>query len=165
MEGRVLRKLIALMFCAQICLLTGCAIKSRRNSTARGERLAIEKGKLTETTDPIARTKSYVVISDLLLGFAADAARDQAQDDFHGLLNEYIRAIRAARETIVNAERPSGRQHQGCSALEVALREQMKTLQDLSGKLGSADQEPLNQAIQAASSIREEMLAMLSRSE
>ena len=140
-------------------------MKGRRSATARGERLAIEKGKLSETTDPVARTKSYVVISDLLLSFAADAARDQAPDDFRGLLDEYIRTIRAARETIVNAERPTDKRHQGCTELEVALRRQVKTLQDLSGKLGGADQEPLNQAIQAASSIREEMLTMLSGSE
>ena len=160
-EGKILRKLIALMFCVQVCQ-AGCAMRSGGGSSAnRGERLAIERGKLSETTDPVARTKSYIVISDLLLSFAADAAREQAHDDFRNLLNEYGRTIRTARETIVNSERRPDRRHQGYTDLEVALRRHVRTLQKLRTKLSAADQEPIDQAIQAASSIREEMSNVL----
>ena len=86
------------MFCLQLCMV-GCAIRGGGGSSAnqRAERLAIEKGKLSETTDPVAQTKSYIVIADILLSFAADAAHEQALGDFRNLLTEYGRTIRTAR--------------------------------------------------------------------
>ena len=164
-EGGILVKLLALMLSLQLCL-AGCAMRGLGGSSAnqRGERLAIERGKLSETTNPIARTKSYIVISDLLLSFASDAVREQAHDDVVNLLNEYVRTIRTARETIVNSERPPARQPQGYTELEGALRRQVKTLQDLRTKVDVADQGTVDQAIQVASSIREGLSNMVSRS-
>jgi hypothetical protein len=161
-EGGTLRKWIAVIFCLQLSLV-GCAIRlgGGSNANRRAERLAIEKGKLTETTDPVARTKSYIVIADILLSFASDAAREQARDDFHSLLIEYGRTIKTARETLVNSERPAARQ--GFTDFENGLRRQVRTLQDLRTKLSAADYEPLDQAIQIASSIREEMSNIFSR--
>jgi hypothetical protein len=153
------------MLCLLLCL-AGCAMRGVGGSSAnqRGERLAIEKGKLSETTDPTARTKSYIVISDLLLSFASDAVRQQAHDDVVNLLNEYVRTIRTARETIVDSERPPARQPQGYTELEGALRRQVKTLQGLRTQVDAADQGTVDQVIEVASSIREELSNMVSRS-
>ena len=160
-EGGTLRKLLAVMFCLQLGV-AGCAMRGgRASANQRGERLAIERGRLSELADPVARTKSYIVISDLLLSFAADAAREQAYD-FRVLL-EYGRTIRTARETIVNSERRLDRLPQGYTDLEGALRRQVRTLQDFRRNVDPRDEEPLDQAIQVASSIREEMTNMLSR--
>jgi hypothetical protein len=134
------------------------------SANRRGERLAIERGKLSETTDPVARTKSYIVVSDLLLSFAADAAREKAPDDFRDLLIEYGRTIRTARETIVNSERKPNGQPQGYRDLEDALRGQVRTLQGFRINVNPGNEEPLDQAIQLASAIREEMMNILSRS-
>jgi hypothetical protein len=162
-EGGILAKLLALMLSLQLCL-AGCAIRGVGGANQRGERLAIERGKLSETTNPIARTKSYIVISDLLLSFASDAVREQAHDDVVNLLNEYVRTIRTAQETIVNSERPPARQPLGYTELEVALRRQVKTLQDLRTKVDAADQGTVDQVVQVAASIREELSNMVSRS-
>ena len=150
------------MFCLQLCMV-GCAIRGGGGSSAnqRAERLAIEKGKLSETTDPVAQTKSYIVIADILLSFAADAAREQALGDFRNLLTEYGRTIRTARDTIVNSEPPAARQ--GFTDFENGLRRQVTTLHDLRTTLSPSDYEPLDQAIQIASSIREEMSNRFSR--
>ena len=69
------------MFCLQLCMV-GCAIRGGGGSSAnqRADRLAIETGKLSETTDPVAQTKSYIVIADILLSFAADAALPGASE-------------------------------------------------------------------------------------
>ncbi len=163
-EGGTLRNLIVLMFCLQLGV-AGCAMRGggRASANQRGERLAIERGRLSELADPVARTKSYIVISDLLLSFAADAAREQAHDDFRGLLMEYGRTIRTARETIVNSERRPDREPQGYTDLEGALRRQVQTLQGFRRNVDPRDEEPLDQGIQVASSIREEMKHLLSR--
>jgi len=153
-----------------LCLLlglTGCAIKGARGSKAseRGERLAIERGRLSETTDAAARTRSYIVISDLLLSFAADAAKDEAMDELRALLTEYGRTIQNARETIAHVERPAGREPQVYNDLDAALRRHVKTLQDIRSRVNSSDHPPLDQAIQLAASIRDELSQIRTRTD
>jgi hypothetical protein len=162
--GRTLRKLIALIFILQV-VLSGCALRGHGGSSAnqRAERLAIEKGKLSQTTDPVAETQSYIVISDILLSFAADAAADKAYEDFRELLSQFGQTIRTARETIVNSEIVPSRGTRIYSEFGSALGRQVQTLQDLRKKLSVSDQGPIDQAIQIASSIREEMSNMGSR--
>jgi hypothetical protein len=132
-------------------------LRNKRRSGARSKSRTTShrKDKLSETTDPVAQTKSYIVIADILLSFAADAAREQALGDFRNLLTEYDRTIRTARDTIVNSEPPAARQ--GFADFENGLRRQVTTLQDLRKTLSPPDYEPLDQAIQIAISIREEM--------
>ena len=153
-----------------LCLLlglTGCAMKGARGSKAseRGERLAVERGRLTETTDAAARTRSYIVISDLLLSFAADAAKDQAMDELRALLTEYGRTIQNAREAIAHVERPAGREPQVYNDLDAALRRHVKTLQDIRSRVNSSDYPPLDQAIQLAASIRDELSQIRTRTD
>jgi hypothetical protein len=164
-EG-LLRKLVAVIFCLEVCL-AGCALRSggRPSGNQRGERLALERGRLIETTDPMARTKSYIVISDLLLSFATDAAGERAHDDLRGLLDEYTQTIRAARETIVTSKRPPDGRPQGHIDLERALGRQLTTLDDFRAKFDATDPETLDLARQLAASIRQEMSDMLSRVE
>src|SRR5262245_59085515 len=88
--GKQVKKFCVLVFGLQLCL-SGCAMRVGRgsNGTARAERLAMEKGKLAELTDPVARAKTYVVIADILLSFAGDSARVEDHDSFRALLDEY----------------------------------------------------------------------------
>jgi hypothetical protein len=121
------------------------------SGSQRGERLAIERGRLSELTDPVARTKSYVVIADILLTFAADAVRDQDYEAFRGLLVEYRRTIGMARDMIITAE--SSRKPKGYTDFERALGRQVQTLQNLRIGLGPNDHASLDEAIQLATSI------------
>ena len=145
--------------------LAGCAIRGVGGSNAnqRGERLAMERGKLGETKDPVARTKSYLLIADLLLSFAADAARDQAHDDVRNLLSQYVQTVQTARETLVNSEVPPAPRPQSYPDLEGALRRQVGCPSGPAGKSGASDHESVDQAIRVASSIREELSNRLSR--
>jgi len=90
-----------------------------------------------------------------------NAAREQSLDDFRNLLTEYGRTIRIARDTILNSERPTTRQ--ASTDFENGLGRQLSSLQDLRTKVSPSDYEPVDQAIQIASSIQKEMSNRFSR--
>src|SRR5262249_12411847 len=110
------------------------------------------------STDPVARTKSYIVISDLLLTFVADSAQAQDRDALRALLSEYGRTIEMARDTALNLEPGPARKPRGYADLETALTRQVKILESLRPDLDVADREAVDQAIHIASSVRQELL-------
>jgi AAA lid domain len=159
--GETVKTVVALIVCLHLGL-SGCAMRGLGSANQRGERLAMERGRLSELTDPVAQTKSHVIISDILLSFAADAARDQDHEAFRRLLVEYGRAIETARDTIVHSVRKEDRRPQGYTDLEGALARQLRTLQSLKKDVRAEDHESLDQAIQIASTIHQQMLNLVS---
>jgi hypothetical protein len=159
--GETVKTVVALIVCLHLGL-SGCAMRGLGSANQRGERLAMERGRLSELTDPVAQTKSHVIISDILLSFAADAVRDQDHEAFRRLLVEYGRAIETARDTIVHSVRKEDRRPQGYTDLEGALARQIRTLQSLKKDVRAEDHESLDQAIQIASTIHQQMLNLVS---
>src|SRR5262245_24276543 len=115
--GKTVKTLLALIFCVHLGL-AGCAMRGGGSANHRGERLATERGRLIELTDPVAQTRSRVVISDILLSFAADAARDDDNEAFRRLLVEYGQTIQIARDTIVYSMRNEDKQSRGYTDFE-----------------------------------------------
>jgi hypothetical protein len=140
-------------------LAVACAVPGIRSAkpSRRGERLATEKGKLAETTDPLARAKSYTIIADLILSFATDAALAGASEDLRSLLSQYTAAIRSARDTLIESQHQGDRRPQGFRDLEGAIGRQLKSLEEIRAKVSAPDTDHVNQAIAFASTIRDEM--------
>src|SRR5262245_64760850 len=112
-------------------VLSGCAARlGRLNDNQRAERLARERGRLTELKDPVQRTKSYIVISNLLVDFITGAARDHQTDVMATLVEQYTTTIRSARDTIVNSDRDAARNPAGYKDLELSLGQQARRLDD-----------------------------------
>ena len=98
-------KLFALAVCAS-SFLSGC-LTPRIGSGVdreRSERLATERGKLPDLTDPVSITRSQIVISSILLDFIADSVRDVDNEALDAILPQYRTAIRAARNAMVNSD-------------------------------------------------------------
>jgi hypothetical protein len=149
------------MVCCLI-LLGGCGVRLNKMTAAkRAERMATERGRLSELTDPVERTKSYILISNILLSFASDAVKDGTTEELAVLLDQYVTAIRSARDTMVASKRDAERRPQGYRDLELALRAHTQTLRDLGRQLLVDQREPVDRAAAAASSIREELLRLL----
>jgi hypothetical protein len=152
-------------YLATLCcliVLTGCGVRLTRQTAAkRAERMATERGRLSELTNPVERTKSYIVISDILLSFASDAVNDGTIEELGVLMDQYVSAIRAARDTMVASKRDPERRPQGYRDLELALRSHTRSLRDLSTQLLVDQREPLDRAAAAASAIREQLLQLL----
>jgi len=143
-------------------VLSGCAARlGRLNDNQRAERLAIERGRLTELKDPIQRTKSYIIISTLLLDFITGAAHDHQADVMRPLLDQYTMAIRSARDTIVNSDRDPTRNPAGYKDLELALRQQTRRLDDVGRTLTLDERAELEVARSVATMIRTELIRLI----
>jgi hypothetical protein len=89
----------------------------------------------------------YIVISTLLLDFVAGAARDHQTDAMESLLEQYLTAIRSARDTIANSDRDPTRNPAGYKDLELALRQQVRRLEDLSRTLAFDERGGVDRAV------------------
>jgi hypothetical protein len=125
------------------------------------ERLARERGRVAESDNPVDKAKSYVVISSILLDFAAGAARDQYMEELKALLIQYTAAIQEGRDTLINSDRNPVRNPDGYREFEIALRGHIRILGDMSQALAIDDREPVQSAITAATGAREEILRRL----
>jgi hypothetical protein len=127
------------------------------NASRRGEQLAIERGRVTEITNPIDKTRSYITISQLLLSFASDALQERDVNDVNALMDQYVLAIQAARDTMMDSGRNAVQQPGGYRDLETALREDLRLLQEINRQLFVEDRRSVNRAVTVATSIQEQM--------
>lgn len=142
-----------------LLLFAGCAFRlGRMTPTQRGERLAIERGRLTELTDPVDRTRSYITISKLLLSFATDAVHERDIDDLNALMDQFVATIKSARDTMVMSDTDAERHSQGYKDLEVALREHGQFLRDLRSQLTVEERKKIEDAEQVVADLRQEIL-------
>jgi hypothetical protein len=127
----------------------------------RSERLATERGRIGDMSDPVAKTKSYITISDILLSFALDAIREGATSDVKSLMDQYVTTIETARDTMIMSTRNPERNPSGFKDLEIAVRVQLRLLQDIQQQLAFEERKPVDNAIAVATSIRDDMLKLL----
>ncbi len=148
--------LIGLLACV---LVSGCGIKlSRMTDAQKAERLATERSRLQELINPVAKTRSHIVISEILLDFAGGAIRDNDLVAMRSLLEQYTNAITDARDTIMNSDRDAERNPDGYKDLELTLRTQIRRLHEMNRSLNVEDRQPVEAALSRATSARDDMI-------
>src|SRR5581483_11187942 len=159
-----MRKMQRLLFTLLLFASASCAV---RISSLQGqvdkrlERLEKERARLKTLTDAVDRTKSDITISDILLSLASDAVRSGEPEVLQKRLGEYVEAIEDAHDSLMKTGRDAHKKPKGFKDLEIALRHQIRTLDDI-GKLLTYDQRgPVDKAKQQASDFREDMLKAL----
>jgi len=127
----------------------------------RLERLQKEKEKLNRLTDPVDRTKTDIAISEILLSLATEAIKTGEPEMLSKRLNEYTDTIRDAHQTMMKTGRDAHRKPKGFKDLEIVLRRQIRTLDDLAHSVAFDQRDPVERAKQQASDIREDLLKAL----
>ena len=128
----------------------------------RLERLESERAKLArQQNDPVGRTKTQIKIADILLTLVSDAARASDLNVLHARLDEYLSAIRDARQTMMKTGRNAHQKPGGFKDLEIALRQQVRQLEDIGAGLTFDQRDPVSKARDEALGIRDEMLKAL----
>ncbi len=144
--------------------LTSCAIRTaslQAKYDKRLERLERERNKLKSATDPVDRAKTDINIAEILLSLASDAVRTGEPEVLEKRLSEYRDTIQDAHQTMVKTGRDAHRKPKGFKDLEIALRRQIRMLDDI-GKSVSFDQrDPVDRAKKEASDIRDDLLKAL----
>jgi hypothetical protein len=147
-------------------VVSSCAARSSSSSfrqayDKRLERLENEREKLKRQTDPVGRTKSQIRISEILLTLVSDAVKTGDLELMEQRLEEYVTAIQDARQTMTQTGRDAHKKPGGFKDLEIALRRQVRQLEDIGHGLTFDQREPLDKAKEQAGDIRDEMLKAL----
>src|SRR5689334_575945 len=114
--------------------VSSCAIHSaslQGQIDKRFERLERERAKQKAATDPIDRAMSDITISEILLSLAGDAVRSGEPEVLEKRLAEYVDSIQDAHESLVKTGRDAHKKPKGFKDLEIALRRQIRTLDDI----------------------------------
>jgi hypothetical protein len=148
--------LITLIVSLFVC---SCGVRlGRMSNLQKAERLASERGRLQELTNPVDKTRSHIIISNILLDFAGSAARDNDFEGMRTLLDQYSTSIKAARDVMLDSDRDPLRNAAGYKDLELALRQQVRRLEEMRRSLTVDEREQIDVALSLAMSIRDEMI-------
>lgn len=116
---------------------------------------------LAEETDAVKRAKITVKIGDELL---KQMARTYKAEDYAGgnqLLADYLAAMRAAHQGLMQSGRDARRSPGGFKQLEIHLREGRRKLEDMARLLPYAQRDVVEQAVREVDKRRRELLDAL----
>ena len=144
--------------------LAACSSRPDIFSDQRDERLRRldrERAQLKLNNDPVGKTKGYIRISDLMISFVGDAIKRNDSEMMEDRLAGYRTAIQNARNTMMNSGRDASRKASGFRDLEIALRQQLRRLDDMGSQLTLEYRETIDVVITEVSGIRDELLQAL----
>src|SRR5207253_9386422 len=95
------------------------------------------------------------------MNLISDAVQAGDMEAMQKYIGEYLVAIEDAHQTMIKTGRDAHRKPGGFKDLEIALRHQVRTLDDLGKGLTFDQREPVDKAKQQASDIREDLLKAL----
>jgi hypothetical protein len=153
-----------LLFILLVVALSSCAVRTaslQGQVDKRLERLDRERARLKAVIDPVERTKSDIAISEILLSLASDAVRSGEPEVLEKRLAEYVDTIQDAHQAMMKTGRDAHRKPKGFKDLEIALRHQIRTLDDIGKSLTFDQRTPVDRAKQDASDIRDDLLKAL----
>ena len=150
-----------------LLIVSSCAARSSSSSSFRQaydkrlERLENEREKLKRQTDPVGRTKTEIRISEILLTLVRDAVKTGDLELMEQRLEEYVKAIEDARQTVMQTGRDAHKKPGGFKDLEIAFAAKSRQLEGIEQGLTFDQREPLDKAKEQAADIRDEMLKAL----
>jgi hypothetical protein len=153
-----------LLFILLVVALSSCAVRTaslQGQVDKRLERLDRERVRLKAVIDPVERTKSDIAISEILLSLAGDAVRSGEPEVLEKRLAEYVDTIQDAHQAMMKTGRDAHRKPKGFKDLEIALRHQIRMLDDIGKSLTFDQRTPVDRAKQEASDIRDDLLKAL----
>jgi hypothetical protein len=127
----------------------------------KAERLAIEKGKLTELRNPVEIARSHLTIARILLDFVSGAVKRQQVEGVDKRLAQYVESVQAARDAMVHSGRNPGQQSAGYKDLEIATREYTSILRNIRGSLNDPLRTAADNACERTESIHNEIRELL----
>jgi hypothetical protein len=144
--------------------ITSCAVRTaslRAQFDKRLQQLEKEKTKLKTQTDPVGYTKTQIKIAEILLSLVGDSVRSGEMELMDQRLDGYVTAIQDAHQMMVKTGRDAHKKPKGFKDLEIALRRQVRQLEDIGRTLAFDDREPIDKAKERATGIRDELFKAL----
>lgn len=136
-------------------------IASATEQEERAKLLERERQKFTREDDPVDRAKIGIKISEILLEDVAESVKDGQFDNLEQQLTAYSETIQAAHDGLVESGRIASKKPAGFKELEIALRRQIRKLEDFARVLNLQRRVPLEKARNFASTVRNKVLKAL----
>jgi hypothetical protein len=150
------------MVVAMTLAWTASTTRSYENQdNRRVERLENEKKKLERTKNPEARAESLMRIAEITLTFVSDAANAGEPQRMLDALDQYRRAVRDTRDTMMESGLDPHKKSKGYRVVEMSLRRQLRYLNDIAKNLTVDERQPVEETIRLVSTIREEFIQKL----
>jgi hypothetical protein len=116
---------------------------------------------LARASDPVDRAKATAKLGDELVKQLADRYKTGAYTDGEQLLEEYLKAVRAAHRGLQQSGRDARRKPAGFKQLEIHLRQSAHTMDRIAQHAPADARDPVVQAQKELSDIRSELLDAL----
>jgi hypothetical protein len=136
--------------------ISPAASPARQPDTEEGLQARIER-----ENNPVKKAKYEVRLGRLKLLNAVEAYDKGNLELFQRLLGEYVEHMKNAWQTLEASGRRAVRQPQGFKELDIALREDARTLEDLKHRVPYDEREPVEKASQEVEELRGEVLRAL----
>ena len=135
-------------------LLAGASASGRDSEAQHQQQIQAEP-------NPIKKAKLEIKLSKLQLGDSKEAYKQGHIDTGAKLLDDFLRTIETTWKQLQDSGRQASRQPDGFRDLEIALREDVRALQDMQRTVSYFDRAPLGKAEERIEQIRAEVLRAL----
>ena len=117
--------------------------------------------KLRITTDPIKKVKTLIKISDFHLHAAANMVKKEDLTEADRYLSHYRETIRRTQEILNSSGRNAQKKPAGFKDFEIALKRQLRILEDLRVLYPYEQAQKVNETIEQAKAAQEQMLVQI----
>jgi hypothetical protein len=141
--------------------IASCLAQVKPKEDKRLKQLDNETRKLTRTTNPENRAKSLMKITEITLSYVSEAANASDFAKMRSYIEQYRKAITDARDTMMRSGLDPHKKSGGYKAVEIALRKQIRALQDIARGLMVDERQTVDDTADLASKIRDEFVHAL----
>ena len=158
---RVSTMMLVFSMCFVLVGSAGHSSFAQTNNDKRAKQLENEKKKLSRLKNPADRAQSLMKIADITLMYLRDALTTNDVAKLNECTSSYRHTVKEARDTMMNSGLDPLKKPKGYKAIELATRVHLRILEDSMRRVSADDRQALEEAIDAASKIRAEMIAVL----
>ena len=152
---------------AFVCLALGqstspvCFAQTEPTEDKRATQLANERKKLDRTTNPQNRAESLMKIAEINLSYIKQAAGANDFPKLESYAVQYQKAVSDAHDAMMRSGLDPARKPRGFKNVEIALRKQIRVLQDIGRLLTLEDRKPIEATLELVTQIRADFIQAL----
>jgi len=142
-----------------VLAVASLSVASGKNGRADSEQDLLDR--IEREQNPVRRAKLEIRLGRLKMQQALEAYGQGQLEQGKSLLDGYLNRVRSCWQTLKGSGRNAVKQPQGFRELDIALREDSRTLEDMSKRVSYFDRQPMEQTMQEVDRVHEEVLHAL----
>jgi len=149
-----------LLLILMVCLMGG-DVAAQAKEDKRVKQLENERKKLQKTKDPEDRARSLMKIAEITLSYVDESVKKGDLPNMSAYLAQYKQAATDARDALLQSGLDPHKKSGAFRTVEIALRKQLRILQDIARSLTVTEREPVQYVIDAVTKMHDEFMRAL----